>query len=373
MTARALAGLAAEGLLGPQRRQALLALAGVIAGTGAVVASLSIADGARAQALAEIGDLGLDTIVIRASDLSDTDVGALRRQMAGIADVAAVSRARLPVETASGTREMWVLGVTANWPAMTGIRIASGRSMRLHDDDRARRVAWSARESGWAMIDGDLFQFVGRIAGPERARRVAGLGVDLQEAVVVPLHAIAADARPTELVLRASVTVDLACDRARQILARRGIGADRYDVIRPRELLAARERASRGLTALVMAIGLLALAASGVGIMNLMLAIVMARVGEIALRRAVGATRRDVLLQFTIEGGLLAAAGSVAGTAVGVLFAAICSRAGGWPAAVAPWSLVMGFGVAFGATMGCVAYPARLAARIAPAEALRPE
>jgi putative ABC transport system permease protein len=142
-------------------------------------------------------------------------------------------------------------------------------------------------------------------------------------------------------------------------------------VSRPSDALAARAAAKAAFTSLFLGLGAVALLVGAVGIANVMVVSVLERRTEIGLRRALGATRRHVRLQFLSESLLLSAIGGAGGAALGAVVTVIYANLRGWHAAVPPAALGVGVGAALG--IGAVAglYPAMRAARLAPAEALR--
>ncbi|MBI3263250.1 MAG: FtsX-like permease family protein [Acidobacteria bacterium] len=138
-----------------------------------------------------------------------------------------------------------------------------------------------------------------------------------------------------------------------------------YEVVVPRELL----RAQWTFNGVLLGIGALALLISGMGIMNIMVASVSERMGEIGIRRACGARRRDILVQFSTEAALLCGVGGVAGTLVGALLAYVVAAVAGWPVAVSAGSVAVALSLASAVGLLSGTYPARLAARMDPAEA----
>jgi putative ABC transport system permease protein len=146
---------------------------------------------------------------------------------------------------------------------------------------------------------------------------------------------------------------------------------DQVEVSRPSDAIEARAAASNAFTALFLGLGAVALLVGGVGIANVMVISVLERRSEIGLRRALGATRRHVSMQFLSEALLLSAAGGVAGVMLGAAVTAIYAAVRGWEIVV-PTAGFAG-GIAAALAIGAVAglYPATRAARLAPTDALR--
>jgi putative ABC transport system permease protein len=146
---------------------------------------------------------------------------------------------------------------------------------------------------------------------------------------------------------------------------------EEVDVTRPSDALAAKAQADDTLTALLLGLGAVALVVGGVGIANVMVISVLERRAEIGVRRALGATRRHVRLQFMVESVLLAGMGGVLGVVLGAATTAVYADARGWRLAV-PLAGLAG-GVAASLVVGAVAglYPAGRASRLAPADAVR--
>jgi putative ABC transport system permease protein len=146
---------------------------------------------------------------------------------------------------------------------------------------------------------------------------------------------------------------------------------DQVEVSRPSDAIEARAAASNAFTALFLGLGAVALLVGGVGIANVMVISVLERRSEIGLRRALGATRRHVSVQFLSEALLLSAAGGLAGVALGAAVTAAYDTARGWDIVVP--TIGLAGGVAAALAIGAVAglYPATRAARLAPTDALR--
>ena len=153
---------------------------------------------------------------------------------------------------------------------------------------------------------------------------------------------------------------------------RPGAGDDFY-VRNLSQILEARADSSRIMTLLLAAVASISLIVGGIGIMNIMLVSVTERTREIGLRMAIGARRRDILLQFLIEAVTLSLIGGLIGIALGLGGSSAVSTFAGWPMIIQPDSIFLAFG--FAAVIGIFFgyYPAKKASRLDPIEALRYE
>ena len=145
---------------------------------------------------------------------------------------------------------------------------------------------------------------------------------------------------------------------------------DEVDVSRPSDALTAKDAIDTTLRALLIGLGGVALLVGGIGVANTMVISVLERRTEIGLRRALGATRGHIRLQFLTESLLLSLLGGAGGVVLGVLVTGIFATYEGWPAVVPAWASIGGLTVTL--LVGCIAglYPAWRAARMSPTDAL---
>ncbi len=148
---------------------------------------------------------------------------------------------------------------------------------------------------------------------------------------------------------------------------------DDFNIRHPEETLQAREEASWALTLMLAGIASISLLVGGIGIMNIMLVSVTERTREIGVRLAVGATEKDIQMQFLAEATALSLLGGAAGILLGVIASAVFSRMLQWPSLISPAAVVLATIFSFGVGILFGYYPARIASRLDPIEAIRYE
>jgi putative ABC transport system permease protein len=235
--------------------------------------------------------------------------------------------------------------------------------------------AVAARTLGIARVHPDTQVYLaGRYFTVIGILRPVPIAPEIDEAALVGFPA--ADAllglggHPTEIYLRA------APDQVQPVASVLPFTAnpaqpEAVQVSLPSSILAARAAARTAFTGQFLGLGAVAVLVGGIGIGNIMVISVLERRGEIGLRRALGATRWQVGLQFLVESLLLSALGGVAGAAIGAAVTAGYAAGAGQPTVVPPAGVAAGIGVALVTGVLAGGYPAARAARLAPAEALR--
>jgi putative ABC transport system permease protein len=381
--------VASVGLRSRRLRASLSAL-GIAIGIAAMVAVLGISESSRAHLLSSLDDLGTNLLVAEAgggfagnSDavLPTTSEAMLRRigPVQEVSSVTSVDATVLRTDLAPGNQTGGVTVKAADTQLLDTLvgTMADGEWL---DDARAHlpvTVLGSVAAERLGVTDvGDGVQvwLGGRWFTVVGIMEPLVLAPDLDAAAVigrdVAIAELGAAESPGTVYLRARPD-DI--DAVQAVVAPTANPAepDQVEVSRPSDAIEARAAASNAFTALFLGLGAVALLVGGVGIANVMVISVLERRSEIGLRRALGATRRHVSVQFLSEALLLSAAGGVAGVLLGAAVTAAYDVARGWQVVVPVAGLVGGIvaALAIGAVAGL--YPATRAARLAPTDALR--
>ena len=403
---------AAGASLGTHKLRSSLAMLGMIFGVGAVVAMLAIGAGAERQAMGLIESLGLRNVLVRARALKDDELREIRTKSIGVStrDAAAVEETVPGVEVASprveiepykilsagASAEAKVYGVDHRQAALAGLSVAEGRFLDARDErDHAQVcVVGSAvrRELfGYGPAVGrDLkinevwLEVVGVLAdGGATAESFQGvaLGSPSRE-IYLPITTagrkfehdpLASPLSEIVVHLAAGVDAERTAGAVGGLLERLHAGAGDYELVVPEALLAQSRRTQRLFTAVMAAIAGISLLVGGIGIMNIMLATVLERTHEIGVRRAVGAKRRDIQLQFLTEAFAISVLGGLVGVAMGITLARVVAAWAGWDTVVTLPAVVLSAAVAMAVGLASGFYPARHAAGLSPVEALRHE
>jgi putative ABC transport system permease protein len=159
----------------------------------------------------------------------------------------------------------------------------------------------------------------------------------------------------------------------KRILTRRHFNVNDYQIIIPEEIMAQKQKTQRIFNIVMGAIAGISLLVGGIGIMNIMLANIMERTREIGIRRAVGATRQDVLNQFIFEALTISFVGGVLGIITGYILTSLISSYADWRTIITPFSVILAFFVSILVGFIFGSYPAKKAAEKDPIESLRYE
>ena len=395
--------------------RSMLTMLGMIFGVAAVIAMLSIGAGAQQEVIAFIEQLGVRNVIVEAREAPDQQtLQRVRLTSAGLsfADYRALLATLDGVSLSTPRKRVVptqvlpkpqaeppaVFGVEPSYQAIAGLRTTSGRFFTDEENAGAAPLAVLGQAAASSLFGADnpvgrqvkvndqWFEIIG-IAGPQMAARqeVEGIpAIDRNNLIYVPLMSAILRLEESQsrqrdeidgIYFGLSETADVSGSSAiiRSLLDASHRGAGDFSVIVPAELLAEQQRTRRLFEIVMVSIAAISLLVGGIGIMNIMLASVMERTKEIGLRRAIGATQRDIIRQFLVETTLITLTGGLAGVIVGVLLSRFVAYAAGWSTIISPVSVILSCAVSV--TVGIVfgLYPAMRAARLDPVKALHYE
>jgi putative ABC transport system permease protein len=388
------------------KMRTILTMLGLIIGVGAVIATVSLGNGAKAQVEAQIASLGQNVILIfsgsftrggvrsgwnNAGTMSVDDALAIERE---VSDVTVISpEIRSSTQVASGNQN-WFTGVQGESQDYLDIRqwpLADGSMFTAQDVRREAKVAVIGKTVADQLYpDGNVVGQVIRIKnvpfivmGELVAKGLSVMGSDQDDVVIVPytsamkrlfggstLRGIIAQATSAQALASAQEQITELLRQRHRIMP----GHDDDFTVRTQEEIAeAADSASKTMRVLLAGIAFVSLVVGGIGIMNIMLVSVTERTREIGIRMAVGAHGRDILMQFLTEAVTLSVVGGILGICAGVGGAKIFAAAKDWPALTPLDWICYAFLVSAMVGIFFGFYPAWKASKLDPIDALRYE
>jgi putative ABC transport system permease protein len=386
-------------------RSVLTAL-GIIIGVGAVIAMVSIGNGAKAQVEQQIASLGENVILIfsgsvtssgirtgwgSAGTLKIEDAEAIRREVPG---VIAVSEEVISTRQVSAGNQNWFTRVYGESPEYFDIRqwpLSDGASFTGQDVRSSNKVCVIGRTTASQVFGsedpiGQVLRIQGvpfLVTGLLTPKGLSPQGTDQDDIVIMPytsaMKRVIGGSTLRGINVQVASPNDLAPAQQQitELLRQRhNIRAGRDDdfTVRNQQEIAETATATSRIMALLLgAIASVSLIVGGIGIMNIMLVSVTERTREIGVRLAVGAHGRDILTQFLIEAVTLSVIGGAIGILLGLGASRMLSVFAHWPTLISIPSIIAAFFVSAAVGVFFGFYPAREAARLDPIEALRYE
>ncbi|MDA1191320.1 MAG: ABC transporter permease [Candidatus Poribacteria bacterium] len=419
--------------LGRSPLRTTLTMFGIVIGVGAVVAVISMGDGAAMMVTNEVAETGGTSLIEvyrdewdkqggstltsrinsgrgwgrgrrnRAKPLDYTDYQNLREMLPSDVVVSAEDDRGRGVDFRYGDKEIdgGMVGVTTNFQVVYNWNVERGRFFDEAELTEADKVIVLGSDiasflfegkdplgkevraqSGWGENQEALrFQVIGVMASKGATSATEGW----DEKTLIPLTAFHSRVSGSTEVERMRVKapnvaeVPMTIARIKRIISRRHDDADAFQYWTATEEIATAEKLGMILKLLMGVVAGIALVVAGIGIMNIMLVSVTERTREIGLRKALGARRSDIMFQFLIETSVMSLLGGAIGTGLGVLLGRLSAAglqkyvlAGAvWPSVVSTNAIAAAVGVAFVIGIISGVYPASRAAKLTPVEALR--
>jgi putative ABC transport system permease protein len=386
--------------------RAFLTMLGIIIGVGAVIAMVAIGEGAKATIRSQIASLGTNVLIILpgtsvqggvrtgaggVNTLVDGDAKAMMRELPAIAF--ASPALRRPEQVVAGNLNWLTLtqGVAPEFQQIRDWQIAEGRFIHDGDVESAAKVAVIGETVVNQLFGNDnpvdavirIRNIPFRVVGVLAPKGQTSQGTDQDDTIIIPYTTMQKRLMRitfVQSIVASAINAERLPEAQGQITAllrqRHRIGPEREDDFYIRNLSDIAEAASssaRVMAVLLGSVASISLLVGGIGIMNIMLVSVTERTREIGIRMAVGARRKDIMLQFLVEAVVMAATGGCIGILLGIGSSEILNDWAQWPTHISPTIIAIAFffsgvvGVFFGF------YPARKAANLDPIDALRYE
>ena len=396
-----------------QKFRSFLTMLGIIFGTASVIAMVSIGEGTKKQAIAKYKDLGVNNIIIRDKDLTETELEEVRMKFSqglsikdadmikeivpGVVDVAPQSETKLEAKYADKSSKVTVIGITPSVMQVLNYQIDKG--MFISEDHYSQQMkvcilgATVARELlgydnpvGQNVKLGDQwFEVIGVLQTKALFTETVGelAARDLNNDVYIPLstfnkripkeNRFSSEIKQLTDKLENSENLMQSSVVMRSILNRHHFNNDDFSIIVPYELLKQEEKERRIYNLLLAAIAAISLVVGGIGIMNIMLASVMERTSEIGIRRAIGGRKIDIMSQFVTEAVIMSLSGGVIGVILGITLSVGINILTEVQTSITLYSIFIAFGfsVIVGIFFGYL--PAKTAANLKPIESIRHE
>jgi putative ABC transport system permease protein len=399
--------LVALSALRANKMRSFLTMLGIVIGVAAVIAMVAIGKGAQKSISDRIAGLGTTLLTVRpgaargfgvATDdnakLTVSDAAALEKRGQNFAAIGPEMGKRAMFQYGSTNAMTQVTGAKANYPEIRKYNLAAGRMFNDAEEAGMRRVA----VVGSAVVDnlglqtpealvgenvrigGIQFEVIGVF---ESKGQTGGFGNNPDDFVLIPLSTaqfrvmgsdrlnnISVLASTEKKIPEAQAEIQTILRREHRLAAGK---KDDFDIRNQAEFLNTFAETTKTFTFLLAGIAAVSLLVGGIGIMNIMLVSVTERTREIGVRKALGATRGAILLQFLIEAVVLCLLGGVVGVFLGTGGAALLNKLGGFNTTVDIGAVILAF--AFSAGVGVLfgVWPARRAASLDPIVALRYE
>jgi putative ABC transport system permease protein len=391
------------------KMRALLTMLGIIIGIAAVIAMVAIGAGASKMISDQIASIGSNLLLVLPGSVTSgglrsgsggtptltyDDAKAIKAECPSVANVAPTVRGSAQIVYGN---QNWSTVVNGATPEMVTVRdwpITSGRNISQSDVDGATKnclIGQTIAENLFGAEDpvGKIIRIKKipfTVIGMLEHKGQSPQGQDQDDVIYIPLRtaqrklfgsqfpgsvaAIMIQAQDADVLKKAEEEITALLDQRHRI----GPSHDRDFTVRNlSEILAVSEQSSKVMSILLGAVASISLIVGGIGIMNIMLVSVTERTREIGIRMAIGAKRRDILLQFLTEAVLLTTCGGIIGMGMGVIGAMAISKIMDWPTLISSKAIIIAFLFSAGVGVFFGFYPARKAAGLNPIDALRYE
>lgn len=385
------------------RLRSFLSVLGVVFGVVAVIAMLSIGEGAREETLEQIEQLGMNNIIIRQPvvdkhqqvyehqfhGLNWRDAEMLQRNVLTINHLAPMKVVDVNLVGTSTHFAPEILAVTRAFGEIRQFQLGEGRFLCDHDQNAKRQVCVLGYDVAQKLgreghvgqsirLENGQYEIVGILQSinwkESKNQTIASRNFD--RVIFVPFQGespLSSNEKLSEITLQIKnpELMDSSTKLAKAVLERQHGSYENYQIVIPQELFEQANRTQKTFNFVLGSIAGISLLVGGIGIMNIMMANVSERTREIGIRRAVGANQRDILRQFLLETLFLTLLGALIGVIFGVGFSMFISYVAGWRTVVTLWSVLLSLLMSIAVGLCAGLYPAYQAGKMNPIQSLR--
>lgn len=386
--------------------RSILTMLGIIIGVGAVIAMISVGMGVQQKVTNSIASLGSNMLIVMpgsansggvrsaagsSQKLKLEDAEAIKEKIKNIDYVAPTVNSSYQVVYGNQNWNTSVYGVTPEYMAIRDLTVSTGSFITQNDLSTRTRTAVigttvAANLFGTVNPVGKTFRIDSspyKIIGVLESKGQSSMGRDQDDVILIPLTT--AQERLLGITYIQSINIQVSqLDKMDQVQnqietllrQRHRIIGNKEDDFTVRNLTSLMETMSSTTTMLTLFLGSIAaisLVVGGIGIMNIMMVSVTERTREIGIRKALGATFKNIMMQFLIESISIGVIGGFLGIVFGISTSLLISKFGGFTTVITAAPIILSFGFSVGIGLFFGIYPARKAAKLDPIEALRYE
>ena len=394
--------------LAAHKLRTALALTGVVIGVSAVIIMVAIGNGAQEEVLSKIEAMGTNLLIVNAGQVQKSagrqqirgtvttltleDVEAIGRECSAVNAAAPLQSKKMQVKYGNLSTNTTVVGTTTEFQKVRNFYVATGAFFTDEENLASRRAAVLGQSVVNNLFEGRnpigetirIGKVPFEVIGVMESKGADLNGFDQDDQIFIPIrtalrrvfnltyiNTINIQATNTETMGRAVAQITEMLRERHRLNKRQK--PDDFTIQNQADLLEAQRETTDTFTMLIGSIAGISLLVGGIGILAIMLIAIRERTNEIGLRMAVGASRKDIVIQFVAEASILAVGGGIAGVVLGVIGSLFVAVGTMWSISVSLSSILIAFGFSLIVGLFFGVYPARKASLLDPIEALRSE